>query len=129
MKRIITFGTFDLFHIGHLNLLRNCKEKGDYLIVGVSSDELNKLKGKETVIPLTDRIQIIQAIKYVDEVFVEDSLDEKNNYIHKYNADMLIMGDDWIDKFNWVDCEVLYLPRTPNISSSALKTVLQNYLC
>lgn len=120
-KRIITFGTFDLFHIGHLNILKRCKEHGNYLIVGVSSDELNIIKGKKSIISLEQRIEIIKSIKYVDEVFVEDSLELKDFYIKKYNADLLIMGDDWKDKFNWVSCNVLYLDRTPNISTTEIK--------
>lgn len=126
MKRVITFGTFDLFHIGHLKILERAKKEGDYLIVGVSSDELNKIKGKEAIISLKDRIEIVKAIKYVDEVFIEESLEKKNEYIKKYQADLLIMGDDWKDKFNFVDCEVKYLERTPNISTTYLKTLLNN---
>ena len=123
-KRIITFGTFDLFHIGHLNLLKRCKEYGNYLIVGVSSDELNHIKGKHSIISLKVRLEIIKSIRYVDEVFIEESLEEKNNYIHQFGADILIMGDDWKNKFDWVDCQVIYLERTPEISSSQLKKQL-----
>lgn len=124
MKRVITFGTFDLFHIGHLNILKRAKEQGDYLIVGVSSDELNKKKGKVSIIPLNDRIDIVKSIKYVDEVFIEESLELKDQYIKKYGADVLVMGDDWTDKFNWVSCHVLYLERTPNISTTLIKSLL-----
>jgi glycerol-3-phosphate cytidylyltransferase len=123
-KIIITFGTFDLFHIGHLNILKRAKEQGDYLIVGVSSDELNKKKGKITVIPLKDRMEIVKSITYVDEVFIEDSLELKDQYIKNYGADVLVMGDDWKDKFNWVSCNVIYLERTPNISSTLIKNIL-----
>lgn len=124
MKKIITFGTFDLFHIGHLNILKRAKKQGDYLIVGVSSDELNEKKGKKSIIPLKDRIQIIDSLKCVDEVFIEESLELKDQYIKQYGADILVMGDDWKDKFNWVSCSVLYLERTPNISSTIIKSVL-----
>ena len=124
MKKIITFGTFDLFHIGHLNILKRAKEQGDYLIVGVSSDELNKKKGKITVIPLKDRMEIVKSITYVDEVFIEDSLELKDQYIKNYGADVLVMGDDWKDKFNWVSCNVIYLERTPNISTTLIKNIL-----
>ena len=121
MKKIITFGTFDLFHIGHLNIIKRAKNQGDYLIVGVSSDELNEKKGKKkSIIPLKDRIEIVKSIQYVDEVFIEDSLELKDEYIKKYSADVLVMGDDWKDKFNWVSCDVLYLERTPNISSTII---------
>lgn len=126
MKRIITFGTFDLFHIGHLNILKRCKNIGDYLIVGVSSDELNKYKGKDSIIPLNERIEIIRSIKYVDEVFVEERLDLKREYILKYNIDILVMGDDWKNKFNDMPCKVIYLERTPNISTSNLKKYIKN---
>ncbi len=126
MKKIITFGTYDLFHIGHLNILKRAKELGDYLIVGISSDELNIKKGKKSVIPLEERIEIIKAIKYVDEIFIEDSLELKDDYIKKYNADLLVMGDDWKDKFNWVSCPVIYLDRTPNISTTQIKEYIHN---
>ncbi len=121
MKRVITFGTYDLFHIGHLRILERAKQEGDYLIVGVSSDELNDKKGKKAVFPLEERIEIVKSLKCVDEVFVEESLEEKDNYIKKYKADLLVMGDDWKDKFNWVSCSVKYLERTPNISTTYLK--------
>ena len=124
MKKIITFGTFDLFHIGHLNILKRAKNQGDYLIVGVSSDELNEKKGKKSIIPLKDRIEIVKSIQYVDEVFIEDSLELKDQYIKNCGADVLVMGDDWKDKFNWVSCNVLYLERTPNISTTLLKNAL-----
>ena len=124
MKKIINFGTFDLFQIGHLNILKRAKEQGDYLIVGISSDELNKKKGKMSVISLKDRMEIVKSITYVDEVFIEDSLELKDQYIKDYGADVLVMGDDWKDKFNWVSCDVLYLERTPNISSSLIKNIL-----
>jgi len=125
MKRVITFGTFDLFHIGHLNILRRSKEQGDYLIVGVSSDELNKKKGKKSIIPLKDRIEIVKSLTCVDEVFIEDSLELKDEYIKQHRADLLVMGDDWKDKFNWVSCDVLYLERTPNISTTLIKNILK----
>ncbi len=125
-KRIITFGTFDLFHIGHLNILRRAKELGDYLIVGVSSDSLNEMKGKKSFFPLQHRLQIIQSIKFVDEVFIEESLELKDHYIQQHKADLLVMGDDWKDKFNWVSCPVVYLPRTPDISTSLIKDSLAN---
>lgn len=121
MKKIITFGTYDLFHIGHLRILERARQEGDYLIVGVSSDELNDKKGKKAVFPLNERLEIVKSLKCVDEVFIEESLEEKDNYIKKYKADLLVMGDDWKDKFNWVSCQVKYLERTPNISTTYLK--------
>ena len=121
MKRVITFGTYDLFHIGHLRILERAKQEGDYLVVGVSSDILNDKKEKKAVFPLEERMEIVKSLKCVDEVFVEESLEEKDNYIKKYKADLLVMGDDWKDKFNWVSCPVKYLERTPNISTTYLK--------
>jgi glycerol-3-phosphate cytidylyltransferase len=121
MKRVITFGTFDLFHIGHLNILKRAKEEGNYLIVGISSDELNKKKGKDAIFSIHDRVKIVESIKYVDEVFIEESLELKDDYIKQYKADLLVMGDDWLNKFNWVSCPVKYVPRTPNISTTYLK--------
>ncbi len=121
MKRVITFGTFDLFHIGHLRILERSKQEGDYLIVGVSSDELNERKGKKAVFPINERLEIVKALKCVDEVFIEDSLEKKDDYIKHFKADILVMGDDWKDKFNWVSCPVKYLERTPNISTTYLK--------
>lgn len=121
MKRIITFGTFDLFHIGHLKILERAKQEGDYLIVGVSSDELNIKKGKKSVFPINERVEIVKSIKYVDEVFIEESLELKDEYIKNFKAELLVMGDDWKDKFNWVSCPVKYLERTPNISTTYLK--------
>jgi glycerol-3-phosphate cytidylyltransferase len=121
MKRIITFGTFDLFHIGHLRILERAKQEGDYLIVGISSDELNEKKGKKAVFPLNERVEIIQSLKCVDEVFIEESLELKDEYIKLHKADLLIMGDDWKGKFDWVSCPVKYMDRTPNISTTYLK--------
>ena len=126
IRRVITFGTFDLFHIGHLNILRRCKEQGDYLIVGVSSDSLNVAKGKNTVVPCKDRMEIVKSLKCVDEVFVEESLELKDEYVKQFNADLLVMGDDWAGKFDWVSCETLYLARTPDISSTLLKEILKS---
>jgi len=124
--KVITFGTFDLLHIGHINILKRCKELGEYLIVGVSSDELNKAKGKKSVYDENDRLEIIKSLKYVDEVFLEESLEEKDSYIKKYGCDILIMGDDWKGKFDWVSCPVIYLPRTPEISTTEIKLKITN---
>jgi len=121
MKKVITFGTFDLFHIGHLKILERAKQEGDYLIVGISSDELNIKKGKQSVFPLAERLEIVKSIKFVDEVFIEEDLELKDEYIKIYSADLLVMGNDWKDKFNWVSCPVKYLERTPNISTTYLK--------
>jgi len=123
MKRGITFGTFDVFHYGHLRILERSRELCDHLIVGVSSDELNQSKkGRPPYYSLEERLRIIGALRVVDEVFVEESLELKADYIRKYQADVLIMGDDWAGKFDVFRelCEVRYLSRTPGISTTAL---------
>ena len=128
MKRVITYGTFDLFHIGHLNLLKRAKALGDYLIVAVSSAEFNLQKGKVCKIKDTDRMQIVEAIKYVDQVIPETSWDQKIEDVKKYDVDVFVMGDDWKGKFDFLKdyCEVVYLPRTEGISSTQLKEELRN---
>lgn len=129
MKTVITYGTFDLFHIGHLNLLRRAKELGDYLIVAVSSDEFNlKEKGKVCQIRDKERMEIVSAIRYVDKVILEESWDQKVKDVQKYDVDVFVMGDDWKGKFDFLKkyCEVVYLPRTEGISSTQLKEELRN---
>ncbi|EOY1445930.1 adenylyltransferase/cytidyltransferase family protein [Escherichia albertii] len=129
MKKIITFGTFDVFHVGHVNILERAASLGDYLIVGVSSDELNySKKQRYPIYPQKDRIKIISSLKFVNEVFIEESLDKKLEYIKTYNADILVMGDDWVGRFDWVksDCEVIYLPRTPSISTTEIIEVVKS---
>lgn len=124
MKKVITFGTFDLFHIGHVNILERAASLGDQLIVGVSSDELNYAKkGFYPYFAITDRIKIISSIKFVDNVFIEESLEKKEDYISHYEADILVMGEDWEGKFDYLTtiCKVIYLPRTENISTTSLK--------
>lgn len=121
MKTVITFGTFDLLHIGHINILNRSGKFGDKLIVGVSSDALNfKKKQKYPIYSETDRMNIIKNIKVVNEVFLEESLELKKEYILKYSADILVMGDDWKGKFDYLSdvCEVIYLPRTQEISTT-----------
>jgi len=128
MKRIMTCGTFDVFHHGHLNMLRNAKKHGDYLIVGVSSDELNRSKKERSPIyPIEQRLDIIGALKCVDEVFIEESLDQKLDYIKKFNIDLFIIGDDWEGKFDFLkeSCDVLYLKRTPSISTTEIIDVVR----
>lgn len=120
-NRILTCGTFDLFHIGHINLLRRAKNLGDYLVVGISSDKCNFEKGKKAFISQKDRLEIIKSCRYVDEVFFEESLNEKESYVKKYNIDLFVIGDDWKNQFDFLSCDVKYLPRTKNISSSIIK--------
>ena len=128
MRRVITFGTFDLFHIGHLNIIERAKAQGDYLIVGISSDALNfSKKQKHPVCPQASRLRLIESLNAVDEVFFEESLELKAEYIKKYNADVLVMGDDWkgrFDKFKSL-CEVVYLDRTPSISTTELIEIIK----
>lgn len=115
MSTVITFGTFDVLHIGHINILQRAREYGDKLIVGVSSDALNfSKKQRNPVYPEMERKAIISSLKFVDEVFIEESLELKAEYIKKYNADVLIMGNDWEGRFDCYNniCEVKYLPRT-----------------
>ena len=129
MKRVITFGTFDLFHIGHLNILERAKKYGDSLIVGVSSDKLNfRKKQKYPVYSQDQRIQIISALRCVDKVFIEESLELKGSYIKKYNADILLMGNDWEGKFDNFKsiCNVIYLERTPSISTTKLIEIIKS---
>jgi glycerol-3-phosphate cytidylyltransferase len=125
-KTILTYGTFDMFHIGHLKLLKRLSTLGDKLIVAVSSDEFNEVKGKKTIIPYAQRAEIVEAIKYVDMVIPENNWQQKIDDIKKYNVDLFAMGHDWEGKFDELKeyCEVVYLPRTEGISTTALKQQL-----
>ncbi|WP_394980194.1 pantoate--beta-alanine ligase [uncultured Helicobacter sp.] len=123
MRRVITFGTFDLFHYGHLQILKRAREFGEYLIVGVSSDSLNfAKKNRYPIYTQTERRDIIESIKYVNYVFIEESLELKRQYCLQYKVDILVMGDDWRGKFDSLKdiCDVIYLPRTPSISTTQL---------
>ncbi len=128
MRRILTFGTFDVLHIGHVSILERARALGDRLIVGVSSDALNlSKKGRRPVYPEDDRLKLIGALRCVDEVFVEESLALKGEYLRRHHADVLVMGDDWqgrFDEFRGV-CEVVYLPRTPSISTTEIIEVIK----
>ena len=127
-KNIITFGTFDLFHIGHLNILERASKLGNKLIVGVSSDQLNFHKKQFYPIQNQDnRIKIVHAIRYVDEVFLEESLELKKEYIKNYNADILVMGNDWAGAFDYCKdiCEVIYLERTKKVSTTDIKEIIR----
>ena len=119
----ITFGTFDLFHYGHNSILERCKNFCNYLYIGLSSDELNERKGKNSVDKYEKRKEVIEYTHLGDEIFKEESLEQKNEYVNQTGAEILMMGDDWIGEFDWVSCDVLYMERTPNISTTLLKTI------
>ena len=123
MKKVITYGTFDLFHVGHLNIIKRAKALGDYLVVAVSSDEFNAKKGKKAYNCDQDRKTILEAIRYVDEVIFEESWEQKIDDIKKHDIDVFVMGDDWEGKFDYLKeyCEVVYLPRTKGISTTKIK--------
>ncbi len=126
--RVITFGTYDIFHVGHVNIIERAKLHGDHLIVGVSSDKLNiSKKGRPPVYCEEDRQHIIRSMRCVDEVFLEESLELKADYIKYYNADILVMGDDWQGKFDHLKdiCQVIYLPRTPSVSTTEIIEVVK----
>lgn len=129
MKIVITFGTYDIFHKGHLNIINRAKALGDKLIVGVSTDQLNFNKKQQyPIYSQQDRKDIISNLKSVDEAFYEESLEKKREYILKYKADILVMGDDWKGRFDEFKdiCQVVYFPRTPNISSTKVKEIIRN---
>ena len=122
-RTVITFGTFDVLHVGHLRVIERAARLGTRLVVGVSADALNvRKKDRAPVFSQAERLAIVGSLKQVDEVFVEESLELKRHYIQKYGADVLVMGDDWEGRFDeYRDlCEVVYLPRTPAISTTAL---------
>jgi glycerol-3-phosphate cytidylyltransferase len=124
MKTVITFGTYDLFHIGHLRILMRARALGDRLVVGVSTDDLNfSKKGIRPVFSLVERMEIIRGLVCVDDVFAEETLELKAEYIKQHKADILVMGNDWQGKFDHFNnlCEVIYLPRTGGISTTKIK--------
>jgi len=129
MKTVITYGTFDLLHYGHVELLRRAHElaEGGKLIVGVSSDEFNAVKGKKSHIPYAKRKEMVEALRYVDQVIPEKSWKQKANDIKKYSVDIFVMGSDWTGKFDELNefCKVVYLERTEMISSAAIKDVIK----
>ena len=125
MKRVITYGTFDLLHYGHINLLKRAKELGDYLIVALSSDEFNTLeKGKKSYFTYEQRKVLVEAIRYVDLVIPENKWEQKKEDIQEFHIDVFVMGDDWKGKFDYLEkegVEVVYLSRTPKISTTKIK--------
>lgn len=127
MKRVITYGTFDVLHYGHINLLKRAKALGDYLIVALSSDEFNAIKNKKSYYKYEQRKSILEACRYVDLVIPENDWEQKISDVERYQADIFVMGDDWKGKFDFLKdyCEVLYLPRTPDVSSTQTKEYLK----
>lgn len=128
-KTVLTYGTFDLFHVGHLNILKRLSDLGDRLIVGVSTDEFNAVKGKKPVVPFEQRIEIVRAIRYVDLAIPEENWEQKRQDIDKYDVDVFGIGEDWRGKFDDLEdkVEVVYLPRTSGISTTEMKRVLSAF--
>lgn len=126
-KRAITYGTFDLFHVGHLRLLKRIAALADELYVAVSSDEFNSIKGKTCVIPFAERAEIIESLACVTKVIREDNWDQKINDVKENHCDLFVMGDDWTGKFDFLKdyCDVIYLPRTPGVSTTDIKKILK----
>tara|TARA_B110000971_G_scaffold214167_1_gene245902 strand:+ start:323 stop:730 length:408 start_codon:yes stop_codon:yes gene_type:complete len=127
-KTVLTYGTFDLLHYGHLEILKRASLLGNKLIVGVSTDKFNEIKGKTCVLPYQKRKELIESLDYVDKVIPENNWDQKVTDIQDNNIDIFVMGDDWEGKFDElkVFCEVIYLPRTKGISSSKLRSILDD---
>ena len=127
MKTILTYGTFDLLHYGHILFLKKAKSMGDILIVGLSSDKFNLEKGKKSFYDYKKRKEMLSSIKYVDKIFVQNSFEQKANDIKKYNVDILVSSEDWKGKYDYLKdrCEVIYLDRTPGISTSKIKSIIK----
>lgn len=123
MKRVITYGTFDLIHYGHINLLERAKKLGDYLVVGLSTNEFNEQKNKKCYFSYEERKRLLEALRVVDLVIPEESWEQKRSDIQMYHIDTFVMGDDWKGKFDFLKdyCEVVYLPRTEGISTTKIK--------
>lgn len=128
MKKVLTYGTFDLLHWGHINLLRRAKGMGDYLVVALSTDEFNRLKHKQSFYNYENRKLILEAIRYVDEVIPEKSWDQKIEDVKNHDIDVFVMGDDWKGEFDFLSdyCEVVYLERTEGISTTDIKQQLKD---
>jgi len=126
MKTVITYGTFDILHVGHINLLRRAREMGDRLVVGLSTDQFNQGKHKSSLLTYENRRAVLEAIRWVDEVFPEARWDQKVEDIKKYAADIFVMGHDWEGRFDFLSehCQVSYLPRTEDISTTEIKQSL-----
>lgn len=123
MKKVITYGTFDLLHKGHIHLLRRAKQLGDYLIVGLSTDDFNVVKEKRAFYTYEHRKMILEALRYVDKVIPEKNWEQKVGDVQKHKIDIFVMGDDWKGQFDYLKryCEVIYLPRTKDVSTTKIK--------
>ena len=130
MKRVITYGTFDVLHVGHINLLKRAKALGDELIVALSTDDFNTGKNKSALLNYENRKSVLEAIKYVDLVIPEETWEQKTSDVKKYNVDIFVIGDDWRGKFDFLSglCEVVYLPRTENISSTEIRNDIKHLI-
>lgn len=128
MKRVITYGTFDLLHVGHIRLLARARQLGDELIVGLSTDEFNRLKHKNSFFSYEERKEILESIRYVNKVIPETNWEQKIEDVKRHQIDIFVMGDDWEGEFDFLKeyCEVVYLKRTENISTTMIKTTLKN---
>ena len=127
MKRVITYGTFDLLHYGHINLLKRAKQLGDYLIVGLSTDEFNAIKGKKSYFSYEERKMLLESIRYVDLVIPEKNWEQKIDDVINYHVDTFVIGDDWEGEFDYLNkyVNVIYLKRTPEVSTTAIKENLK----
>ena len=127
MKKVITYGTFDMLHYGHINLLSKAKELGDYLIVALSTNEFNEIKGKKCYFSFEERKKILEAIRYVDLVIPENNWEQKLSDIAEFKINTFVIGNDWKGKFDFLKekCEVIYLERTPEISTTKIKQDLE----
>lgn len=127
MKKVLTYGTFDLLHKGHINILKRAAALGDYLVVAISSDEFNAIKGKKAFHSFEDRKLILESLRFVDEVIREDTWEQKIDDVKNHNIDIFVMGNDWEGKFDDLKdyCDVIYLERTPDISTTQIKEELK----
>lgn len=126
LRKVITYGTFDLLHYGHINILKRAKEQGDYLIVALSTNEFNAIKGKECYFSFEERKKLVESVRYVDLVIPENNWEQKVQDVLEFKIDVFVMGDDWTGKFDFLEeyCEVVYLERTPEISTTKIKNEL-----
>lgn len=127
-RRVITYGTFDLFHVGHVRLLKRARALGGYLAVGLSTDEFNLIKGKKCAFRYAERLEILRSVSYVDEVFPETCWEQKLDDLKRVSADIFVIGDDWRGQFDFLmpHCQVVYLPRMEGISSTSIKDELRH---